>query len=92
MDKTWTQYETLLDSGALGSSFASQLWVQQHPEAIMERRNIDYEVKFGDSKTSQKLKEEVKVRVAVKDSNGKKHSADIWCKVQKSLAKDFFII
>ena len=73
--------DTLLDSGTLGSSYASQLWVQEHPEAIRERRNIDFEVKFGDSRTSQKLKEEVKVRMAVVDSNGKKHKADIWCKV-----------
>ena len=81
VDMSWTKCDTLLDSGALGSSYASQIWVQEHPEAILERRKIDFEVKFGDSRTSQKLKEEVKVRMAVVDSNGKKHLADIWCKV-----------
>ena len=80
-DGTWTQCETLLDSGALGSSFASQLWVQEYPQAIRDWREIEYEVKFGDSTTSQKLKQEVKVRIAVKDSYGKKHCADVWCKV-----------
>ena len=46
VDMSWTKCDTLLDSGALGSSYASQLWVQEHPEAILERRNIDFEVKF----------------------------------------------
>ena len=40
-DGTWTQCETLLDSGALGSSFASQLWVQEYPQAIRDWREIE---------------------------------------------------
>ena len=78
---SWTEHETLLDSGALGSSYASLLWVNDNPEAILERRKIDFQVKFGDSKTTQALKEEVKIRMAVVDNHGKRHIADIWCKV-----------
>ena len=32
VNNTWTEHETLLDSGALGSSYASQLWVIENPD------------------------------------------------------------
>ena len=77
----WQQHDTLLDSGALGSSYVSQQWVAENPEAIMDRRKIDFEVKFGDSRTTQSLKEEVRVRMALVDTRGNRHEAFIWCKV-----------
>ena len=33
----WHLHDTLLDSGALGSSYVSQQWVAENPEAVLER-------------------------------------------------------
>ena len=77
----WHLHDTLLDSGALGSSYVSQQWVAENPEAVLDRRNINFEVKFGDSRTTQALKEEVKVRMALIDNRGNRHEAFVWCKV-----------
>ena len=77
----WHKHDTLLDSGALGSSYVSQQWVNENPEAVQDRRKINFEVKFGDSRTKQSLKEEVRVRMALVDTRGNRHEAYIWCKV-----------
>ena len=42
----WNDHDTLLDSGALGSSYVSQQWVSENPEAVLDRREINFEVKF----------------------------------------------
>ena len=34
----WHEHDTLLDSGALGSSYASQQWVTENPEAVLDRK------------------------------------------------------
>ena len=65
----------------MGSSYVSQQWVSENPEAVLDRREINFEVKFGDSRTTQALKEEVRVRMALVDNRGNRHEADIWCKV-----------
>ena len=44
----------------MGSSYVSQQWVSENPEAVLDRRKINFEVKFGDSRTTQALKEEVR--------------------------------
>ena len=77
----WHEHDTLLDSGALGSSYVSQQWVTENPEAVLDRREINFEVKFGDSRTKQALTEEVRVRMALVDTRGNRHEAHIWCKV-----------
>ena len=77
----WHEHDTLLDSGALGSSYVSQQWVSENPEAVLDRRKINFEVKFGDSRTTQSPKEEVRVRMALVDTRGNRHEAYIWCKV-----------
>lgn len=77
----WHDHDTLLDSGALGSSYVSQQWVSENPEAVLDRKEINFEVKFGDSRTTQSLKEEIRVRMALVDTRGNRHEAYIWCKV-----------
>ena len=64
----------LLDSGALGSSYVSKAWVDNHRWAVRSSREVNDTVTLGDGATSLAINEEVQLLVELKGPSGARKS------------------